>query len=80
MEIVAIDCANAGGTPIEFTLSIGDLAVVNSAVPPNSGVTSSELGAIFPITLSKGLSIKFTVTNGTASDFSAKVAYCYRIV
>lgn len=78
MDIVAIDCANAGGAPIEFTLSIGDLAIISSAIPPNGGVTSSDLGSIFPITLSKGLSVKFTVNTGTASDFSAKVAYQFR--
>lgn len=78
LDIVAIDCANAGGAPIEFTLSVGDLAIINTAIPPNGGITSSELGALFPMTLSKGLSLKFTVTSGTESDFSAKVAYQYR--
>lgn len=80
MDIVAVDCANAGGNLIEFTMSIGDLAIINTAIPPNGGIASTDLGAIFPLTLSKGLSLKFTVTNGTASDFSAKVAYQYRCV
>jgi len=78
MDVVAIDCANSGGAPIEFTLSIGDLAVFSGAIPPNGGITSSELGTLFPLTLAKGLSVKLTVTNGTASDFSAKVAYQFR--
>ena len=78
MDIVAISCANAGGAPIEFTLGIGDLIVFAGSIPPNSTLASSELGALFPITLSKGLSIKLTVTTGTTSDFSAKVAYEYR--
>jgi len=77
IEIVAVDLANSGGAPIEGTISIGDLALVNFAIAPNGGVTSNEL-AIAPLTLSNGLSLKFTVTNGTESDFSAKVAYQYR--
>ena len=78
--IVAVDCANAGGNPIEFTMSIGDLAIINTALPPNGGIASSDLGAIFPLTLSKGLSLKFTVTSGASEDFSAKVAVQYRCV
>jgi hypothetical protein len=80
IDVVAIDCANSGGNPIEFTLSLGDLAIISTAIPPNGGVTSSELGSLFPMTLSKGLAIKFTVTNGDSSDFSAKIAYTYRSV
>jgi len=75
MDVVAIDMANAGGNPLEVTVSIGDLAVFSTSIPPNGGVTSSELGSLFPLTLSKGLSVKFTVTNGTVSDFSARVAH-----
>jgi hypothetical protein len=75
MDIVAIDMANAGGAPLEVTISIGDVAVIMTAIPPNGGVTSSELGSIFPLTLSKGLSLKFTVNTGTESDFSARVAH-----
>jgi len=78
LDVVAIDAANSGGAPIEFTLSVGDLALFRGAIPPNDGITSTELGAIFPLTLAKGLSVKLTVTSGTASDFSAKIAYQYR--
>lgn len=78
LDVVAIDGANAGGAPIEFVLSVGDLAVYRGAIPPNDGISSSEFGAIFPLTLSKGLSVKLTVTAGTSSDFSAKIAYQYR--
>jgi hypothetical protein len=77
IEIAAVSYANAGAAPLEVSLRLGDLQIVNMAVPP-TGVTSSELGAIFPMTLSKGLALKFVVTSGTASDFSAKVAYSYR--
>jgi len=79
IDVVAISCANAGGAPIEVSVRIGDLQIINVAMPP-TGLTSSELGAIFPLTLSKGLALKFVVTSGTASDFSAKVAYSYRLV
>ena len=80
MEIVAISMANSGGTPVEAQVKIGDLVLFGGAIPPNSTTSSSEIGAIFPITLSKGLALKFGVTSGTASDFSAKVAYSFRIV
>lgn len=78
LDLVAISCANGGGAPIEITIGIGDLIVFAGAVPPNGSLTSGEIGAIFPLTLSKGLSLKFVVTSGTSSDFSAKVAYQYR--
>ena len=78
VDVVAIDAANAGASPIEFTIPIGDLAIINTAIPPNGGVTSSELGALFPMTLTKGLAIKFTVTNGTPADFTAKIARSFR--
>ena len=77
IDVVAISLANAGGAPVEVSVRIGDLPIINIAVPPN-GVTSSELGAIFPLTLSKSLSLKFVVTSGTSADFSAKVAYQFR--
>ena len=79
IDVVAISLANAGGAPIEVSVRLGDLQLINLAVAP-AGATSSELGAIFPLTLSKGLALKFVVTSGTASDFSAKVAYSYRSV
>jgi hypothetical protein len=77
IDVVAISLANAGGAPVEVSVRIGDLPLIALAVAP-TGATSSELGAIFPLTLSKGLALKFVVTSGTASDFSAKVAYAYR--
>ena len=77
LDVVAISCANSGIAPLEITIGVGDLIVYAGAVPP-TGLTSSEIGAVFPMTLSKGLSLKFVVTSGTAADFSAKVAYQYR--
>ena len=78
VDVVAISCANAGVAPIEITIGIGDLVIYAGAVPPTGSLTSSEIGAIFPLTLSKGLNLKFVVTSGTSGDFSAKVAYQYR--
>lgn len=79
LEIVAISTANAGATPIDYTISIGDVAFVSSNVPPAGGQTTSEiLGGVNPIVLSNGLSLKFTVTSGTAEDFSAEIAFQYR--
>ena len=77
IDVVGISLANAGGAPVEVNVQIGDLILIGLAVPP-TGASSSEIGAIFPLTLSKGLALKFVVTSGTASDFSAKVAYAYR--
>ena len=79
IDIVAISLANSGGAPVTVDVRIGDLVLITIPVPP-TGTSSSELGAIFPITLSKGLALKFVVTAGTGADFSAKVAYSYRIV
>ena len=79
IEIVAVSTSNAGGGLIEYTVSIGDVALINTAIPPSSGSTATDiLGAIYPLVLSNGLSLKFTVTNGTADDFSAQIAYQYR--
>lgn len=77
-DIIAVSFANGGGAPIEVSMRLGDLVIVNIAVPP-TGVTSSELGAIFPLTLSKGNALKFVVTSGTSGDFTAKVAYNKRV-
>ena len=77
LDVVAISLANGGGAPIEVSVRLGDLPIINIAVPP-TGVTSSELGAIFPLTLSSTLALKFVVTSGTSADFNAKVAYQYR--
>ena len=79
IDIVAVSLANAGGAPVEVQISIGDTVLVKTAVAP-TGTTSTELGSIFPLTLSSSLQLKFTVTSGTASDFTAKVAYQYRSV
>lgn len=78
IDIVGISMANAGGAPVEAQVKLGDLVLFGGAIPPNGQTTSTEIGAIFPLTLSKGLALKFGVTSGTASDFSAKVAYAYR--
>jgi len=80
IDVVGVSCANGGGTPLEITIGLGDLIVFAGAVAPNGTLTSTEIGAIFPLTLSKGLSLKFNVTSGTAGDFSAKVAYSYRML
>jgi len=79
IEVVAISMANAGGAPINISVQLGDLVLFVGAIPP-TGTSSSELGSLFPLTLSKGLTLKFIVTGGTGSDFSAKVAYEYRSI
>lgn len=79
IEIVAVSMANAGGAPIEISLQLGDLILFTGVIPP-TGLSSNELGSLFPMTLSKGLTLKFVVTGGTSSDFSAKVAYEYRSI
>jgi hypothetical protein len=81
IDITALSVANAGaGAPIEFQLRIGDLPIFGAPIPPSQTVTSSEFGAIFPLTLSKGLALKFVVTSGTSSDFSGKIAYVSRCI
>jgi hypothetical protein len=79
IDVVAISLSNSGGAPVEVSVRLGDLAIINIAVPP-TGTTSSELGAIFPLTLSKGLALKFVVTSGTSSDFAGKIAYEFRSI
>lgn len=34
MDIVGISLANSGGAPVEVSVGIGDLPVVNTAIPP----------------------------------------------
>jgi len=80
LEVVALSAANAGGAPVTISIRIGDVILINSIVDPINGLTTSDLGALFPITLSKGLSLKFVVIGGNASDFTAKVAYQYRSI
>ena len=80
MEIVGVSCANGGGAPITISIRLGDLVLINGVVDPTNGLTSSDLGALLPLTLSKGLALKFVVTSGTSGDFSAKVAYEYRSI
>ena len=80
LEIVGVSCANGGGAPITISIRLGDLVLINGVVDPTNGLTSSDLGSLLPMTLSKGLSLKFVVTSGTSGDFSAKVAYQYRSV
>jgi len=77
IEVIGVEVANAGGAPIEFQVKIGDLVLFGGAAPPNGITTSQEIG-VFPLTLSKGNALKFGVTSGTTSDFSAKVAYNFR--
>jgi hypothetical protein len=80
LEIVGVSCANGGGAPITISIRLGDLVLINGVVDPTNGLTSSDLGSLLPMTLSKGLALKFVVTSGTAGDFSAKVAYQYRTI
>lgn len=83
IDIIAISLANSGGAPVEVTVSLGDLPIAQGVAVPPTGLPSGELvnsGLQFPLTLSRPLAIKFTVTNGTSSDFSAKIAYQYRTV
>ena len=60
------------------SVQLGDLILFAGAIPP-TGTTSSELGSLLPMTLSKGVDLKFVVTGGTSSDFTAKVAYAFRV-
>jgi hypothetical protein len=80
LEIVAISAENGGAAPINISIRIGDVVLLNGIVDPVNGLTTNDLGSILPITLSKGLALKFVVTGGTGSDFSAKVAYQYRSI
>ena len=77
MDIVAASIANGGVAPIDVEIKLGDLVLMTANVPPSETVASNDLG-LFPMTLSKNLALKFSVTSGTPSDFSAKVAYQYR--
>jgi hypothetical protein len=80
MEILGISCDNAGGVPIEVKIQLNDLVLINAVVDPINGLTTNDLGSLLPMTISKGLTLKFVVTSGTSSDFSAKVAYAYRSI
>lgn len=79
LEIVAVSMANSGGAPIECNLQLGDLILQSIAIAP-TGTTTSELGNLFPMTLSEGITFKFVVTSGSSGDFSAKIAYQYRSI
>ena len=80
LDIIAISAANGGAAPITVSIRIGDLVLVNAVVDPTAGLSSNDVAALLPMTLSKGLALKFVVTSGTAGDFSAKVAYQYRSI
>ena len=78
MEIVAVALGNLGGTDaLEVQMSIGDLPLGLFPIPPGETASLAQNG-IFPITLSKGLSLKFNVLTGTGTDFEASVAYQFR--
>lgn len=77
IEVVAASMANAGAAPLDVDVKIGDLILNTINIPPGETVKSIDF-QVFPLTLSKPLSLKFAVTTGTASDFSAKVAYEFR--
>lgn len=75
-QVLAVDVTNGGGVaPIELTISISNVKLYAGVVPPNQSIGTADLPAIFPLILSKGNPLKFTVTGGTASDLSARVAY-----
>ena len=78
IEILGISLANAGGVPIDISIQLGDLILLAGVVPP-TGTSASELSSILPMTLTKGVDLKFVVTGGTGSDFTAKVAYAFRV-
>lgn len=73
--ILGVALGNGGGGPIEVSVKLGDLPLIVTAVAPGGTTTSSELGAIFPIMLSKGNALKFEVVTGTGSDLNAIVQY-----
>lgn len=73
-QVLAISLANAGGAPVEVDVKIGDVKLIGLAVPPGT-IGSDQLGAIFPLILSKGNALKFSVTSGTATDFTASLQY-----
>ena len=74
-QILAIQASNGGATPLEITISIGDVQFYAGAIAPNSIVGVGDFPAIFPFIISNGNAIKFTVTSGTPTDLSASVAY-----
>jgi len=78
IEVIGISMANAGGAPINISVQLGNLILMSAAIPP-TGTPSSEFGSLLPMTLSKGCDLKFIVTGGTPADFSAKVAYAFRV-
>jgi len=78
IEVIGISMANAGGAPINISVQLGDLILFAGAIPP-TGTPSSEFGSLLPMTLSKGVALKFIVTGGTSADFTAKVAYAFRV-
>lgn len=75
IQVNSISVTNAGLGALEVTISIGDCQLFAGAIPPSASIGKSDLQGIFPITIVKGAALKFVVTSGTASDFSAKVAY-----
>jgi len=78
MEIVAVALGNTSGSDaIEVRMSIGDLPLGVFPVPPTESVSLAQNG-IFPLTLSKGLALKFVVVTGTGSDFEGSAAYQFR--
>ena len=78
MEVVAVALANLSGTDaLEVQVAIGDLPLGVFPVPPSETVSLAQNG-IFPLTLSKGLSLKFNVLTGTGADFDGAVAYQFR--
>ena len=75
-QVLAIQVANGGGAaPLEVSITVSDVKIYAGAIAPNQTIGVGDLPALFPFILSKGNALKFTVTSGTASDMSAKVAY-----
>ena len=74
-QILGVALQNVGADLIEVQVQIGDLPLVKTPVDAGTVVTSSELGSLFPLELSKGNALKFSVTAGTGGDLDAIVQY-----
>lgn len=75
-NILALEATNGGGAaPLEIKITISDVLVYAGAIAPSQTIGLGDLPAVFPLTLVKGNALKFSVSSGTATDLTAKVAY-----
>lgn len=74
-QVIGVALQNNGADLIEVQVQVGDLPLVKVPCDAGAVVTSSELGAFFPLMLSKGNALKFQVVAGTGSDLDAIVQY-----